>query len=467
MLVFKEATMDKHVNGDSLHRLMKQALDSGTVESVEAAERLFEGYRLSVAIDPADAENPAHQAALLTVVALASRVFLGGVSVSGVPNTPLLMGQPGNNSLTDEIIQQGGVIASGLDEHPVIFVGGGARPKRDGFALRTQAAGWRGGIVPAHSEFEITGKAPIATAATLSAALAVTEAYFHVSKALPSAGRRTLGLSLWNLEPDLDWRAEDPSEPRLRYLPNRLWLIGLGHLGQAYLWNLGLLPYTDPSALSLVLQDIDDVTTSTHSTSILTAPSMVGQKKTRVIADWAQDRGYSVSLMERYFADDFTRQPTEPAIALCGLDNALGRRALDKAGFDLVVEAGLGRGHQDFQKIRMHSLPGLRPADDIWPAVDYSTGHAMPVAYEKLVKAGTLDQCGATLLAGKAVGAPFVGMVASCLAVSEILRLLHGGLRCQLADLDLLSMDHRHIVQRGHNRGPAHVNPGFTDALIG
>jgi hypothetical protein len=321
--------------------------------------------------------------------------------------------------------------------------------------------------MPAHSELGVSQKASIATAATLSAALAVAEAYFHVSKALPIAGRRTLGLSLWKPNPDNDWLVEDPSEPALKYLPNRLWLIGLGHLGQAYLWNLGLLPYADPSALSLVLQDIDNVTTSTHSTSVLTEPSMVGRKKTRVMADWAEDRGYSVSLMERYFADDFMRQPTEPAIALCGLDNALGRRALDKAGFDMVVEAGLGRGHQDFQKIRMHVLPSLRSAGDIWPAADYSTGHAMPVAYEKLVKAGTLDQCGATLLAGKAVGAPFVGMVASCLAISEILRLLHGGRRCQLADLDLLSIDHRHIVQSGHNSESAHINPGFTDALIG
>lgn len=458
--------MDIPVNGDTLHRLMKQALDSGIVESVEAAKRLFEGYRLSVSIDPADADSPEHQTALLTVVALASRVFLGGVNVSGASDAPLLIGQVGNKSLADEIIQYGGAIASGLGEDPIIYIGGSARPRCDGFALRTHAAGWRGGITPAHSDIETAGKAPIATAATLSAALAVAEAYFHVSKALPSAGRRTLGLSLWNPNPDIDWRADDPSEPTLTYLPNRLWLIGLGHLGQAYLWNLGLLPYADPSALSLVLQDIDDVTTSTHSTSVLTAPSMVGHKKTRVIADWAENRGYSVSLMERYFADDFTRQPMEPAIALCGLDNALGRRALDKVGFDLVVEAGLGRGHQDFQKIRLHVLPGTRKAENIWPAADHPNALAIPNAYQKLVKTGSLDQCGATLLAGKAVGAPFVGMVASCLAVSEILRILHGGRSCQLADLDLLSLDHRHVVQMAGNNGLAQINPGFTEALV-
>jgi len=38
------------------------------------------------------------------------------------------------------------------------------------------------------------------------------------------------------------WIDADPSEPALSLLPSQLWLIGLGHFGQAYLWALGLLP---------------------------------------------------------------------------------------------------------------------------------------------------------------------------------------------------------------------------------
>jgi hypothetical protein len=45
-------------------------------------------------------------------------------------------------------------------------------------------------------------------------------------------------------------------------------------------------------------------------------------------------------------------------------------------------------------------------------------------AYQELLASGRLDQCGTTLLAGKAVGAPFVGSVAACLAIPEVLRLL-------------------------------------------
>lgn len=47
--------------------------------------------------------------------------------------------------------------------------------------------------------------------------------------------------------------------------------------------------------------------------------------------------------------------------------------------------------------------------------------------YQAVLRKGQLDQCGVTLLAGEAVGAPFVGSVAACLTVSEVLRLLHGG----------------------------------------
>jgi hypothetical protein len=62
-------------------------------------------------------------------------------------------------------------------------------------------------------------------------------------------------------------------------------------------------------------------------------------------------------ICERLFDAHFTRHPDEPAVALCGLDNALGRQAPDQVGFDFVVDAGLGRGHQDFRSIRLHTLP--------------------------------------------------------------------------------------------------------------
>jgi pheromone shutdown protein TraB len=81
-------------------------------------------------------------------------------------------------------------------------------------------------------------------------------------------------------------------------------------------------------------------------------------------------------------------------------------------------------------------------------------------AYRRMLSDGELDRCGVTLLAGKAVGAPFVGAVAATLALAEVLRLLHGGPLHGLIDLDLQSVDHR--VATRHQVDFSQFNPGYS-----
>jgi hypothetical protein len=78
-----EDIMTAFASVDTLHRLIKQALDSGAAASLAEAEALFQGYRLGFEITEAEAADPFHQAALLTGITLARRVFLGGVTVAG------------------------------------------------------------------------------------------------------------------------------------------------------------------------------------------------------------------------------------------------------------------------------------------------------------------------------------------------------------------------------------------------
>jgi hypothetical protein len=459
--------MTAQISPDSLHRLVKHAIDSGAAKSVAEAEALFRGYRLSVEIDGAVADDPVQQATLLTTVALARRVFLGGVTITGALEKPLKLAMPLGRTLADAVQALGGSVDEASSDAATIVIGGGVRDRRDGFCVRTFAAGWRGGILPIHSELEAEGGNAMPLSGMLAAGLAVNEAFLFVSGGMPAAGRRTVGLSLWRPGPEVDWLLPDETEPPLTFLPSRLWLIGLGHLGQAYLWGLGLLPYQDPSKVALVLQDIDVITDSTESTSILSDSTIVGKKKTRAMAAWAERRGFATSIHERLFAADFKRQGDEPAVALCGLDNGAGRRALDQVGFDFIVEAGLGRGHRDFRTMRLHVLPGRRPAADMWKEARQGEKVEDRPAYAKLLADGVLDRCGMTLLAGKAVGAPFVGSVAAALALAEVLRLLHGGAIHKLIDIDLLSLDQR-LVSR-HSDSFANLNPGFTmaDNLVG
>lgn len=208
---------------------------------------------------------------------------------------------------------------------------------------------WRGGVIPAPANRRLNESRAITTAAVLAGALGVSEV-FQFLRGNPMAGSRSVGLSLWAPGHE-DWE-HAPAGPMSIVLPSRLWLIGLGHLGQAYLWVLGLLPYENPGEVELVLQDFDRLTLSNDSTSLLTTPALVGERKTRAMARWAEARGFRTRLVERLFPGGITVTDDEPRLALGGVDTAQARAAYEDAGFDCVIEAGLGAGPTEYLAMR-------------------------------------------------------------------------------------------------------------------
>jgi hypothetical protein len=445
---------------DTLHRLVKEALDSGEAASLSEANELFKGFRIGIELDDGLAGDEASQIALLTAVALASRVYLGGVVVKCPAMEPLSARLPLGSTLGDAVVALGGELGEVDHNLPIVSVGNKPVQQKARFHVRTAFTGWRAGILPAHSQIAMDHKKALPPAAVLAAALAINEAFLFTRTASSSLGRRPVGISLWSPSSRSDWLSPSSDGPELFYLPSQLWLVGLGHLGQAYLWVLGTLPYSGSDQLSLVLQDYDIITPSTESTSVLTDRKLIGQKKTRAMAAWAEKRGFATNIVERRFDENFKRQPEEPPIVLSGVDNAVARRKLDQVGFDLIVDAGLGRGYRDYRTMRLHTLPGSRPASAIWNSSDPSENVESRPGYQKLLNDKDLDRCGVTLLAGKAVGAPFVGSAAACLAISEILRLLHGGPVHDVIDLDLQSVDQRTAVV--HPSSFASFNPGYV-----
>jgi hypothetical protein len=134
---------------DTLHRLIKQALDSGAAASIAEAEALFAGYRLGLRVAPETVHDRHNQAALLTAVALGRRVFLGGVSVAGALDVPLLAPLPFGTTLAEAVVALGGTIAGPSEGVPLIEIGGAPGARAGMFHVRMMFAGWRGGIVPA------------------------------------------------------------------------------------------------------------------------------------------------------------------------------------------------------------------------------------------------------------------------------------------------------------------------------
>src|SRR4029077_2885031 len=132
-------------------------------------------------------------------------------------------------------------------------------------------------------------------------------------------------------------------------------------------------------------------------------------------------------------------------------------------GFKRIIEAGLGRGVQDFLGITLHTFPAATPARAIWADTDAPDAQITQPAYRTLIeKSG--DRCGTVRLAGRTIGAPFVGAVAAALVIGELLRLAIGGRRHELISCHLRDLSGRTVV-RGAQWPP--FNPGTVPSYPG
>jgi hypothetical protein len=436
-----ELNMDAPIDHTTLHRTAKYFMDNGRADTAEAAMALLQQFGLTIFVGPDIATSVHNQTALLTLTNTARRTLLAGVDVVG-PLDCACIAPLATGSLLEAVRDLGGTPTPAARANwPGALIGDVEVDAPPTPCWRLTWAGWRGGVTPARFETRLNEADAISIAPALAAAACAAEAFaFHAGDNL-MAGRRNAGLSLW--QPGRDWFAVGEEEPALAYLPSRLWLVGLGNLGQAFAWLLATLPYDDHAAVELILQDFDAIGVSNDSTSLLSFLRDVGRRKTRVVGEWLENRGFTTVLEERRFSPATRRAADEPAVALFGVDNAEARTLLEGAGFDLVVEAGLGGGPQAFRSISIHTFPASRTAAEIWSTQVAATAdnvEHMP-AYQTLLRNGA-DACGLTQLASRTVGVPFVGLIAGCLVVAELLRRLHDGACLEFAAGSASALDH-------------------------
>lgn len=451
-------------DAESMHRLAKMALDAGEVDSPEASLALFSRYRVRIHLGRGWADTLAGQACFLTALNTSARAFLGGVEVhgdlDGVLRVPLFDGRCGR----DVVEELGGVVApTPATNLPTLVIGELPQVLPQGFCVRLGWDGWCVSVVPANQRQVLACQRDNPMAGVAAAALGVNEAFHYVRGDLLDAGHRTVGLSLWDPLAVGDWRKK--GGPDLHYLPKALWLVGLGHLGQAYAWTLGMMPYPKARA-HLVLQDFDKAAKSNLSTCLLLSAADLGKRKARLVADRLEQAGFTTDLVERRFGPDHRIFAGEPTTALIGVDNVATRRDLDTANFGLVVEAGLGSGYRDFRNIRTHAFPGPSRPSQIWAAeAGAQAGVELNDAYKKLA-AERGDLCGMTLLASRAVATPFVGALAAALVLAEVIRPLHGGGIHAALDLQMKNLAFRMGPMAARYKGlpPPHVEAEFPDA---
>ena len=444
-------------------------MDEGRARTFDEAHEILAGYVLQIDVGVGVRDSETRQAMLVTAVNAACRAFLGGVRVRLHENKPMRVAWAGEMDMAATVRAYGGEIVESLgSEHPTLVIGNVDEAPIGNIVLYLTWEGWSGGVVEeaggrlAESlEFPLSGM--------LAAALGVSEAFQNL-RGIAVAGRRSTGLSLW--QPGCDWRDEPAHGQPCLYLPKRLWLMGLGHLGQAYAWALGLLPYGEQSAVELVLQDYDSIVNANRSTGMLSDDSSVGLKKTRVVSARLESLGFNTVIIERLFDTSTYRSVDEPGVALVGFDDPSPRRLLEGAGFYVIVDAGLGGGIRDYLDILVHSFPSGIKASTAWPArtVPAASSVVEQPAYRELhehlgrtteLTDGEI-RCGIIEVAGISVGAAFVGCVAATFVLSEVLRALAGGPRFEVVNVSLRSPN-RAQASSNSREGPS-ANPGFVVA---
>jgi hypothetical protein len=426
--------MAESITHETLHRGAKYFMDTGRAKSAPEAMGILRSFGLSIGVGPEVAASRDHQVALLSLVNCAHRTLLGGIEVFGVPHAPNLTRLARAESIDAAVEELGGTLA-GKPHHgwPIAGVGTANECLNESYAWQLTWNGWRGGVTPLSRGLRLDEAPCGGLAPVLSAAACAAEAFLFHAGDHAMVGRRSSGLSLWN--PGVDWLSPDDSEPAIAYLPSNLWLIGLGNLGQAYLWTLGCLNFARPADVELLLQDFDRIASSNISTSLLSSSAIVGQMKTRAAAAWVERQGFRCLLEERRFGRQTCRGPSEPAVALCGVDNTLARQHLERVGFEWVIETGLGAGPEAFKNFSLHTFPSSRSAATLWSENQMAT-RAQPLTLELIAQLPAyqtalypdLDECGVAQLASRTVGVPFVGLTAATLAIAEVLRRLHGGM---------------------------------------
>lgn len=386
---------------ETLNRTMKLAMDEGRVGSYEEALTLFSSFRLRVHVQPGFAATPAAEAAVLTLLNAAPKTFLGGVELVGPLHECCTRAWFAGMTL-GEVAEQFGVATAtdGASDTPTIYIGDGTpqeatfwlgvSPTSDGFILSPDGA-------------VMCSQEALVEAGVAAAGAALNEAFRHAYRKTPLAGQR-----------EIRWKfpACGNASP-----VETFWNIGLGHLGQAFLWTAALVGGQRLPKI-IRLTDYDTVSWSSLSTCLLVTAKDVGRRKVDVVAERIEALGIKAQRdYERLYLDDSRMVRSEQDLVVVAVDNIALRRSLDRLHAQRVLEAGIGEGTEAFTRIQLHAFPGPRKARDIWIGDDARASCAVDLtqpAYKALLaKSG--DECGTTLVAGRSVATPFVGAFAGAL----------------------------------------------------
>jgi hypothetical protein len=421
----------------------------GLIEDLGNANRWLAQNHVHIAVGSDACRSTSAQAAVMTAVTLAARASLRVHVSLEEPDAEVTSGHLRGLRIADALRRLGATDNRATLGAHCLLIGAATAPDNGSTArLQVTWKGWTAALRPAGTR--LADDEDNILAAIAAAALSISE-IFHGLLGNLEAGWRDVTLSLWDPTTTDPLRADGPP---LQYLPAQWLIVGLGHLGQAAAWCLSHLPYADDSG-ELWLVDDDVASRSNVSTGVLTDPAaaIAGTRKTRLVESCLNQAGRVTRLWEARLPASYRYEVGHPQLALIGVDNAQTRLSLSQVGWPLCIDAGLGSTPSSFSSFGIHVFPGKKNSADIeaWRETAARIQPSkLPRAFERLVEKEVTDQCGAVVLAGRVVAAAFVGVLASCFAIAEPLRSIHGGLGVDSLAFELHGTQQRTAISNRH-----------------
>jgi hypothetical protein len=423
----------------------------GDVE-FEVAEEKLAAITVGIVISAEQTATPAGQAAVLTAAATAVKCF-GKAVLVGPAEAVLPRSLPVGRTLGEAARSLGADLSDDIPSAVTHVVCIGSGQPQNTF-IRCWWDFWSAGVVPAW-DTRPYGNSANPLAGIFAGALAIREIFAAIAGS-QRAGNRVSVISLWQ-----PWSTEIRGPARV-YLPPMLWFVGLGHLGQGFLWSLGFLPVQNAFA---VLQDDQTVGEENEATGLLTTIADVGAHKTRVAARWLENLGWRTALLERRNYGDVRLLSRDPAVVLTSIDEPIARADIAKAGFEYMIDAGVGRGPVDFESAQIRVLRKGSDPKRFWSAPETPKDvDALMLRRAYKVHARKSDNCGTFTIAEASIAVPFVGAAVGALTIAQLLRLGHMMETPKIMQADLASPE---LLMTGGMNGAPISGLGGIELSVG
>ena len=154
----------------------------------------------------------------------------------------------------------------------------------------------------------------------------------------------------------------------VEYLPRELWVLGLGHLGNAYLWSLASLPYPKPGRsrirpLRFRQGRAGECRDRHHLHRGRRTPSQ-DARRLRLAGTARLPNAPGRAAVRRHAFAATTKNRGWP----CAASTPIPRAAISARRNSVrVVESGLGGTASNFDTISLHTLPNPRTPAELWP----------------------------------------------------------------------------------------------------